>query len=494
MTSLAFFDMIRKLVYPQAVACYALYQANATRRRSGCLLVTVLFFLTLPVCNIHNSVAQNLVPNGDFELYSSLPNYYGQCSLAIGWSNVNGHYSLSLHASPDYFHTLGSVPYSLGQIAPFSGKAQMGVCTYLDHVPDFREYISTQLSSPLIPGIQYSLSFWLSSGHNGSYTFCTGNFGIHFSQGPLFQALYEPIAVTPQFEIPGIINHPNTWQQYHFLFIATNSWDHITFGNFTDDLTTLKSNGLTGAYSFIDKIELRVDQPWLEVIGDTLICYGDTARIYAYGGMNYTWTDSNHPSVIISTDSAILVSPSVTTTYLVYTLNDTASFTVKVAPPINIFLGHDTLLCEGDMLGLDASFPGATYLWHDGSVNASLLVTQPGEFWVKVTVDQCSKTDSINITMQDCDILLKMPNVFTPNNDGYNDYFIPYEMKGVEHATLTIFNRWGKTIFSTDNLPKGWDGRCGSSLCSEGTYYWTIRVDTLHEEYRTMHGVVMLLR
>ena len=54
-----------------------------------------------------------------------------------------------------------------------------------------------------------------------------------------------------------------------------------------------------------------------------------------------------------------------------------------------------------------------------------------------------------------------IPNVFTPNNDGWNDY---YRMAGegyscTDSLTIQIFNRWGKLVFESNDPYFEWDGK-----------------------------------
>jgi gliding motility-associated-like protein len=70
--------------------------------------------------------------------------------------------------------------------------------------------------------------------------------------------------------------------------------------------------------------------------------------------------------------------------------------------------------------------------------------------------------------------VLKMPNVFTPNNDGINDSFYPQEMVNIGNAHLIIMNRWGELVFETDNLLIGWNGKINGENCSDGTYFWIV--------------------
>ena len=68
-----------------------------------------------------------------------------------------------------------------------------------------------------------------------------------------------------------------------------------------------------------------------------------------------------------------------------------------------------------------------------------------------------------------------MPNIFTPNSDGKNDTFGPLEDDECEYTnfTLTVFNRWGKEVFSSSESGSRWDGMINDNQASEGVYFWT---------------------
>jgi len=80
-----------------------------------------------------------------------------------------------------------------------------------------------------------------------------------------------------------------------------------------------------------------------------------------------------------------------------------------------------------------------------------------------------------------------LPNVFTPNGDSKNDLFVPIDCeKGgeinpyptVDHVDLTIFNRWGKIMFTTNDPKINWDGRNrnNNQLCPDGVYFYVCQV------------------
>jgi gliding motility-associated-like protein len=95
--------------------------------------------------------------------------------------------------------------------------------------------------------------------------------------------------------------------------------------------------------------------------------------------------------------------------------------------------------------------------------------------------------------------LYELPNVFTPNGDGVNDYFTPFPYDFVEKIDIQIFNRWGKVIFHSTDPAINWNGDNQNSgiECADGVYYfvcdvWERRLGGLAK--RTITGWVHLLR
>ena len=92
-----------------------------------------------------------------------------------------------------------------------------------------------------------------------------------------------------------------------------------------------------------------------------------------------------------------------------------------------------------------------------------------------------------------------LPNVFTPNGDSYNDYYIPFPYKFVERVDMKIYNRWGQLIFETEDPDIRWNGKIQSSgnPCTEGVYYYICKVyrhslegEMLHD---TLKGYIQLI-
>lgn len=78
----------------------------------------------------------------------------------------------------------------------------------------------------------------------------------------------------------------------------------------------------------------------------------------------------------------------------------------------------------------------------------------------------------------------RLPDVFTPNNDGANDFFVPFPYRFVESIDLVIYNRWGQPVFETTDPDIMWDGfhKDSGERVSDGVYYYVCLVNTIRLE------------
>jgi gliding motility-associated-like protein len=93
----------------------------------------------------------------------------------------------------------------------------------------------------------------------------------------------------------------------------------------------------------------------------------------------------------------------------------------------------------------------------------------------------------------------RLPNIFTPNDDGHNDLFIPFPYTSVERIELTVIDRWGREVFTTEDPAILWDGRDKTTgqPCSDGTYFYLCDVYEITLQgtiMRTLRGHLTLLR
>ena len=92
-----------------------------------------------------------------------------------------------------------------------------------------------------------------------------------------------------------------------------------------------------------------------------------------------------------------------------------------------------------------------------------------------------------------CEVI-KMPSVFTPNNDYKNDLFIPINYDCITNSVLKIYNRWGVQVYFSQYLEKGWNGKHFSEDCPEGVYFWVVEFQTNTGNFKSVSGSVNLLR
>ncbi len=170
----------------------------------------------------------------------------------------------------------------------------------------------------------------------------------------------------------------------------------------------------------------------------------------------------------------------------------TASVTVTIldAPPITLETTNVTVPCGPDSLPVtvvaSGGFGDLDLLWSTGDVGPTTYVQiQTGGTYVVTATDACGRTATAESVVDvDCEIII--PNVFTPNGDGYNDRFDIDGILGTEN-TVKIFNRWGQVVFEAKNYRNTW----GANGVSDGTYYYEVMVT---REPKPLTGHVTILR
>lgn len=230
--------------------------------------------------------------------------------------------------------------------------------------------------------------------------------------------------------------------------------------------------------------------PTINLGNDTSLCVGETLVLEpSVLASAYLWQDnSTDTNYTVTQQGSYWVAASISNCII----RDTINVIYNLLP--NLILGSDTTICDGDILVLNASIANATFLWQDNSTANTFTVTNPGIYWVEVDLLNCLAIDSITIDTIECNLVIEMPNIFTPNNDGLNDLFIPLKLKQITDATLEIYNRWGQKLIETSNMQTGWDGKHNGNDCNPGVYYWVVRYTTRANETETLTGFLTLLK
>ena len=156
------------------------------------------------------------------------------------------------------------------------------------------------------------------------------------------------------------------------------------------------------------------------------------------------------------------------------------------------------LLPESGQLTLDGGSGFALYHWSTGDTGHTLPVVDPGQYGLTVADENGCTTTTTLVVNRRADYYI--PNAFSPNGDGINDYFTMYPGRSVHRVShLRIYDRWGEEVYGASPLlldleSRGWDGRFEGKPCPNGVYlYW---LEVLYEDGRQeqVTGDVVLLR
>ena len=255
-----------------------------------------------------------------------------------------------------------------------------------------------------------------------------------------------------------------------------------------------------GCLSFPDTIHISLlDAPTSPVIYNNYnYCRGDDLNIYtdSLQDLSYQWYG---PDGFISTLYNNWILNINSNNSGIYTLivtdsngcssNNSSIVTVYNYPIIN--LGNDTIICLDSLnnfvLKIDTIYDN--YLWQDGSNNYYFNVLGAGLYFVTVQNGVCSTTDSIYVQVDSC-LMRIIPNIFTPNGDGINDFFIIENIERFPNSKLEIFNRWGKLVYKSDNYKNNWDG----NDLNAGTYYYIFYPNDLTGKSEIQKGYFSLIR
>ena len=273
---------------------------------------------------------------------------------------------------------------------------------------------------------------------------------------------------------------------------ATYSWNT---GNTSSSLP-VKTAGLytvtvsNRGCSTSDNIVVAIKpSPTANLGNDTTLCEGKTLLLNAANpNSTYLWQDASKAPTFMVVSAGKY---SVTVNRQDCMANASVEVKYNLLPQFS--LGQDQLICSGATIVLAPGISNVGYLWQDGSVKPTYIVSKPGLYYVSVTNNCGVYKDSVVISKGVCNLYL--PNSFTPNNDGKNDLFKAGYGDGVIEYHLQIFNRYGQTIFKSDNKLTGWNGTLNGKPQPQGNYVWLLKYSTSTDNsLQQLKGTVLLLR
>ncbi len=377
--------------------------------------------------------AQNLVLNPSFENYTSCPQSISEFDKAVNWQSpyinlIGDTCSTSdLYNSCSLFGGAGVPQNLLGYQAAHTGIGYAGMILYdgfpltifgCTNIPTgWREYAEGTLSSPLIAGQTYCVSFYVSLPDN--VKFATDDIGVYFSNTLINISCTtvgssSVLPFSPQLEYNGpAITDTSGWTKLQWSYTATGGERYITIGNFKNDASTtytcVNGNSVNShAYYYLDDVEVIQTAVCCPIImvdvasqknvscsggSDGLITVNATAGASPY---NYVWSTGATGATLSNRSAGS------------YTVTATDAngctvskvFSITQPQTLTVSLSSSSTSCGTSAVATPGGGTGPfTYLWSNGATVASISNLTTGTYIVTVhDANSCSAMGSINVT------------------------------------------------------------------------------------------------
>ena len=170
--------------------------------------------------------------------------------------------------------------------------------------------------------------------------------------------------------------------------------------------------------------------------------------------------------------------------------SDTTGFVPILLDPF-LKAGFETseFVCPGDLAMFKDTSIGhvISWLWDFGNGSMSTLPAPAPQSYMRpfstITVTPrlavtdnigCVSTATQKIILPD-NCYIDVPNAFTPNNDGLNDYLYPLNAWKAVDLLFRVYNRFGQLLFETRDWMHRWDGKFRGQGCDPGAYVWILQ-------------------
>ncbi|MCD6596103.1 MAG: gliding motility-associated C-terminal domain-containing protein [Bacteroidales bacterium] len=259
-------------------------------------------------------------------------------------------------------------------------------------------------------------------------------------------------------------------------------------------------------------------------IGTSIFTYfdpGDNSSINLDNDTKFEWSSDPYSSIPYPTLelNPVTYSPPYEDTWYYLTVTDSMACTDRAS------LLYESIVAKADFeldpktgeAPLEVSFTNNSkntveYKWRFGNDSSSILESPephtyyiPGNYYVILEARSeagcLDISDSVKVFVEPSS--LDVPNVFTPNGDGYNDYFY-VAAKSLRSIHVKIVNRDGRKIYDFEGKGnelgewKGWDGKVGGSrYAAPGVYYYIIEAlgwDDVEYASKIYRGAFHLIR
>lgn len=350
---------------------------------------------------------------------------------------------------------------------------------------------------------------------------------IHLQDGVTLPVCYnDKIMLSVDYNI----NYTYVWKHNNETIGETNEV-FVTITEDNSEYQVFVTNTETGANICKPKITITMHPKFEVSFEQTALTCSDGSnakvRVSAHGGgysdFTYKWA-SPIQQIQQSDNNQYVIGLKAYTEYKVTVTNEIGcsqkeSVVLKAYPNpnINIYSDPDTVYLDNPYVtwsftnndtvyeGHDTLIEISNFYWKFDGYDDSFTTAEPqvafheegyGNAWLTVTNEMGCDT-TFNSYIDVLPVELKIPNIFTPNGDGINDFFeIGYGENGtpihdlntyfLSHK-LTIFNRWGRIVYKSSDYKNDWDG----GDLPDGTYFYVLECNGETRSYK-YQGSIMI--
>lgn len=215
-----------------------------------------------------------------------------------------------------------------------------------------------------------------------------------------------------------------------------------------------------------------VDQP--VTFTDLSITFSDTILLHTWNfGDGSPSVDTKNPEHTFTETGTFIVS-----LWLVTGLGcqDSLKNEIVMQPPpeFSLLFTGDTTVFNNDTILVEVVGTYDSARWNGAFTGNMLMITKAGSYSVSVYHDGCFTTQSFTIHDHPTSKAGIM-TLFTPNGDGYNDFWVIKNMEAHGTCSVRVFDSWGNQVYENAGYQNTWNGHSDNGELPSGPYYYVVQ-------------------
>lgn len=403
----------------------------------------------------------------------------------------------------------GMIP--LLDIAPMEGKSCWGIVNQYEH-GNKKEYIGITFAEPLEYGATYTINLFIYK-HEKTPVINLALFGTDTENALPFGeelSMEDPTFYNKYFEILGKVKYTDTsdWKKVNISFTANKNYKTLVLGP-DEEKSPFGANMKTYNYYYLDAISLIKTNESNKLLIETSghFCTKNLALSIPYfDDATYQWYKNN-----------IKIKKANQNTYIpkkgeegIFRVEEIHGNQIKIsndyhitAPIVTMEVAWQDISKENSegkifLTNIIAEEPYTILVNNQKTLESTLENLRFGKYEIILKdKDECVYQTTVNIGSQANSkelVILSIPNIITPNNDGYNDIFF-IEAKNMESYKVDIFTKGGAFIHSFTEKENQWDGQnTRTQLVDNGSYYYVLTAKGSDQKEYIHKGFVEVIK